>query len=494
MRHFPRLICLVCLLGCSSDPKAEDGAGGTSSGGTGGGTGGSGTGASTGNGGGGNYGPVDPSCSLPEAAFCDAFASASPGGRAGDLDDAKWSFARLGFGCAPTGFAFPASPINVCGVWNTVNPGGPDSAFCVTENNDPRWTEGFNDNTSFNYLDARIRQPFDFEGRTGTIQWEADARTSGSHGWWVETWITEDPVPGANLHDNQLVSSKNAIGIVLALNCGAPAAGAGTSGSGKVGVERIILVKDYQVTDIYDPFSGPNANNRCVTTEQGELNKVQFKLSKDRIEVFATNVGGTELIPMAEADMDLGFTRGYVHLSHVHYNAHKAEVTPYQSYQWARVAFDGPVLATPRAYEIADPLSLAKGDPTNCVSEDVFRISYGVTDNVVFDLGSTPDSPIALTFDNVDPSGAVGAHLGFNTTFVAAGDTLKFRFNGKAWRDYVVPAINTTWERQGFHIPVPVEDLISGTNSLELGTTSVPFNMPPNSMQVANIDLEVDLP
>src|SRR5947207_9741131 len=32
--------------------------------------------------------PPDPSCGLPDAAFCDAFSKASPGGRAGALDDA----------------------------------------------------------------------------------------------------------------------------------------------------------------------------------------------------------------------------------------------------------------------------------------------------------------------------------------------------------------------------------------------------------------------
>jgi len=363
----------------------------------------------------------------------------------------------------------------------------------VTEKNDPRWAEGFNDNTSYNYLEARIRQPFDFEGRTGTIQWEADARTSGGHGWWVETWITEDPVPGANVHDDQLVSSKNAIGVVLALNCGLPAAGAGTAGSGKVGVSRIILVKDYQLTDVYDPFTGPSANARCVTSEQGELNEFQFKLSKDRIEVFARDVGGTELVPMAEADIDLGFTRGFVHISHVHYNAHKAEVTPYQSYQWARVAFDGPVLATPRAYELPDPLSIATAG-NDCIDKDVFRISYGVSENVLYDLGDGPGSPLSLSFPDVDPTNAIGARLNFNTTYVSAGDTLRFRLNGKQWRDYLVPAITTTWERQGFSVPVPVEDLVAGNNSIEFGTNTASFAMLPNSMQISNIDLEVELP
>jgi hypothetical protein len=532
MRHLPGLIAFALLVGCSEDPatgptpagsgaaggsagtsggsSGSSGAGSTNAGGTnaggtatGGmsGTGGTGTGGSGGAGsmagaagaaGAGARPPVDASCSLPNAAFCDAFAKASPGGRAGDLDDAKWSFARLGFGCS-NGFAFPASPINVCGVWQTVNPGGPDSKFCVTENNDPRWSEGFDDNTSFNYIAARIRQPFDFKDRLGTIQWEADARTSGAHGWWVETWITEDPVPGANVHDNQVVTSKNAVGIELALNCGKGAAGLGTSGSGLVGVTRIMVARDYKMTDVYDPFSGPNANSRCVTTEQGVLNKFQFKLSQNRIEVWATDAGGTELERIAEADVNLGFTRGYVHISHVHYNAHKAEVTSYQSYQWARVAFDGPQLSTPRAYEIMDPLSVMPAN-TTCSQNPIYRIAYGVKDGVAYDLGAGPDKPVKLSFTGVDPAGGTGARLNFNTTYVSAGNTLRFRFNGKQWRDFTVPTIDTTWERQGFSAPIPVADLVAGDNTLEIATNTTSFALPPNSMHIANIDLEIEVP
>jgi hypothetical protein len=434
--------------------------------------------------------PVDATCDLPDAAFCDTFTERSPGGRAGDLDDSKWSFSRLGFGCESS-FSFPPTPINLCGVWETVDPSGPDSQFCVDENNDPHWTEGFDDNQSFNYIAARIRQPFDFEGRTSTIQWEADARTSGSHGWWVETWITEDPVPGANVHDVQVVTSKEAVGIELALNCGAPAAGLGTAGSGKVGVSRIMVIHDYVVTDVYDPFSGANANARCVDTEQGVLNKLQFKMSQNRIEVWATDAGGTELERIAEADVDLPFSRGYVHISHVHYNAHKAEVTSYQSYQWARIAFDGPVLPTPRAYEIPDAMSEAVGT-NGC--DPGFRISYGVVDGITYDLGGGLESTVPLVFEDVDPEGGIAARVNFNTTFVEPGNTLRFRLNGKAWTDYVVPELATTWERQGFSVPLPVADLVAGDNTLEIATDTASFALPPNGMHIANIDLEVEVP
>jgi hypothetical protein len=457
---------------------APDGSGGASNGGAGGKA--------------ANLPPPDPSCGLPNAAFCDAFTKASPGGRAGALDDAHWSMSRLGFGCAYA-FAFPETPVNLCGVWKTVEPGGADSQFCLNEDNEPRWSEGFDDNTDFNYLSARIRQPFDFEGRTGTIQWEADARTSGSHGWWTETWITADPVPGPNLHDpDQLVTSKEALGISLDLNCGVSAAGKGTAGAGLVGVSRILSVHEYTFTHKYDPFTGPQANARCVKTEQNKMNRFQIKLAKNRVEVWASDAGTTDLKRIAEADIDLGFTRGYVHFSHVHYNAHKAEVTTFQSYQWAHVAFDGPQISVPRAHEIADPLSKVH---TDCLDRDVFRIAYGVTDNVVFDIGAGPKTPAALKFTGVDPTGGVAARINFNTTYVAPGDTLAYRLNGKEWHHYEMPAAyKTAFARQGFSVPVPVTDLVPGDNTVEFGTDSNPgFAVPANSMYIANIDLEIEV-
>jgi hypothetical protein len=433
---------------------------------------------------------VDTSCDLPNAAFCDAFTKRSPGGRAGDLDDANWSMARLGSGCTNS-FASAATKLNLCGVWQTVNPGGPDSQFCTTEDNDPRWAEGLDDNTSFNYLSARIRQPFDFAGRTGTVQWEADARTSGGHGWWLETWITEEPVPGPNEHFNtQLVSSKNAIGIELDVNCGQEPTLNSTAGSGLVGVSQILLVNDYKLTNHFDFLSAANHNSRCVTTAQGSLNRFQLKMSQNRIELWASNAGGHDLTRIAEADVDVPFSRGYVNLSHVHYNAAKAEVTLFQAYQWARVAFDGPRLSNPRAYEIADPLTLAN----DTCHDPAFRIAYGVSNGVIYNLDKGIGAPYTLKFNAVDPKGGTAARLNFATQFVAAGDTIEYRLNGGAWRQYVVPAINTTWERQGFSVPVPVTDLVAGDNQVEFRANSKPFNMATNSMQISNIDLEIEVP
>ena len=80
------------------------------------------------------------------------------------------------------------------------------------------------------------------------------------------------------------------------------------------------------------------------------------------------------------------------------------------------------------------------------------------------------------------------------SSFVSAGDVLKVRLNGKDWHDYTVPAINTVWARQGFSVPVPVEDLVAGDNTVEFATNSNPgISVPANSMHIANIDLEIEV-
>jgi hypothetical protein len=443
-------------------------------------------------GGGPNDGPVDTSCKLDHAAFCDPFTTASPGGRAGDLDDAKWSFARVGFACSEdSNNVVVPTPINLCGVWQTVQPGGPESKFCTTDKTDHRWVEAFDDNHSFSYNAPRIRQPFDFADRTGIIQWEADARTSATHGWWLENWITDTPVPGPNDHDPQLVTSKEALGIELADTCGLPGStGDGTTGAGRVGVSRVMVVHDYHIK------SATYTRDGCVNTVQGELNKFQFRLSKSRIEVWASDAGTDTLRRIAAADIDLTFTRGYVHPNHVQYNAEKTggTVTEFQAYQWARVAFDGPRLSTPRAYEIPDPLTPA----TTTTGVKGFHIGYGVSNDKVSDMrnGITSGVPGKLTFTGVNPVGGVSANLNFNTIFVAPGDTLRYRFNGKPWNEYHVPQnLSVSWERQGFSVPVPMSDLVAGDNTVEFGTNTKPIvQAPPGSMYIANIDLEIQVP
>ena len=58
------------------------------------------------------------------------------------------------------------------------------------------WMEGMDDGGQYVMNSNRIRQPFDFAGRTGNVVWDVDAKTEGSHSFWTEVWITDEPVQG----------------------------------------------------------------------------------------------------------------------------------------------------------------------------------------------------------------------------------------------------------------------------------------------------------
>ena len=436
--------------------------------------------------------PVDPSCGLPDAAFCENFETKSPGGRGGDLDDARWNFARIGFaGSEGANMAFVPTRIDLCGEERTV-PFTEDSQFCATPDGDRRWVEAFDDNGGFIYNAGRVRQAFDFAGRTGTVQFESDAKSSGSHGWWIETWITDGPISGPNHHDPQIVSSANAVGFVFS-DQGMGRIGPGTEGSGYIRLSELLVVNDFGVRSV-DFEQGD-----LLRTRRGVLNKFQLRVSETHVEVWGSDEGSTALKKIASADTNLGFSRGYVSLTHVHYNAVKTNeadptytVTPYQTYHWARVAFDGPQLPTPRAYGIDDPLM-----PVSTIddADDARSIGYVVSNDQISMGPGGPTDPISLTFHGVDPTEGVSGRITMTTVGLNGGDDIRFRFNRGTWRTWHVPdAMDASWERQSVAVPISVEDLVAGDNVLELGTSSDPFFLPSNSMYAGNIDLEIEQP
>ena len=127
--------------------------------------------------------------------FCDAFQTINSGGRAGDLDESKWSAARTTQATNPG-----------AGLIDNYAPFVPE--FCTDHNAPPRlpdndsficgqqfgesnhWMEGMNDQDSYVNNSFRILQPFDFAGRTSNLDFSVDAKTQGSHSAWIEVWLT----------------------------------------------------------------------------------------------------------------------------------------------------------------------------------------------------------------------------------------------------------------------------------------------------------------
>src|SRR6185369_510263 len=104
-------------------------------------------------------------------------------------------------------FATPINMVTFCGQ--------PVPATGIDDPNDVKFCSGIdgggnssnqvheilNDDGGFAIQEMMVRQPFDFIGRTGTIVFDVDAKHNNNyqgaegHGWWIEVWVTSDPVP-----------------------------------------------------------------------------------------------------------------------------------------------------------------------------------------------------------------------------------------------------------------------------------------------------------
>src|SRR5476649_2630597 len=134
-----------------------------------------------------------------QPAFCDNFEepAAPSGGRGGALDPKNWNFARFTDFLTPDqkGMIIGPTEAQKCKKLITGVLPDSDSFFCGTEpSNGPEpqhWMEAYDDHGSTMFNDAMIRQPFDFTNRTGTINFGVDAKSYGSHTWWVSLWITD---------------------------------------------------------------------------------------------------------------------------------------------------------------------------------------------------------------------------------------------------------------------------------------------------------------
>jgi hypothetical protein len=507
MKRETWLVALLCLAGCGGGDRADtgEGQGGTASSGAG-------DTAST-----GTHrekpDPIDPrhepgDCALETPAFCERFDEPHRGGYAGDLDEAKWSLSRW----TSKGSGFLSVRANsdekeYLGINQWSNPDGapvlcgkpfqgilpPDDAVvCDGQFNDVMMGEGLPINSFM------IRQPFDFTDRTGTVVFDVDAKRNDGfdgHGWWLEVWITDEPVP-IPYHEAPTVASipRNGVGIQIApFN---DAIDVDPQVNQVNGVNGLVVARDGKL--IRDtPFGGIEGPTFRVKDQH--LNRFKLQISKDHIEIWTSHWDEPDkfLPSLRVDDIDLGFTWGYVHFQHVHYNPPKVPncncdpggdcgpaveacwddpppgehdlrccwanpdgifASPAQVYRWDNIGFDGPTLPTPRAYVVPP------------------RFEYGTfeDDGKVLDtveLGYQFDSGLAR-FDvtDVDLRGALYATFNFDVW--SGAPSVRVRFNGSAWHE--VPTFNPDGEEEtnmhAFVVDAPLEELVSGTNRVEIQT------------------------
>jgi hypothetical protein len=466
---FAALAAATLLSACagSQGGKTNPGNGGSGNGNSG--SGGSGnTGNNTGNT--GNMPmevpPRSPpgSCGLEKPAFCEDFEKKSPGGRGGDIDESVWSFARWGhetrqhFVRVPSTQETDRSIIAVfCGKPFSGLLFPNDVQICdgtgVDGLTSGQLNEVYDDQGDFAFNSFRSRQLFDFTDRTGTVVFDVDAKINPmniGHGWWVEFWITEDAAP-APYHEAPGVTSYPRAGVGInfqGLNdC--------PQGREATAISRVFVSKDHKIIHDYPGWEIENAEgpDRCITTVDQKLNHFEIKISKDQLEVWASDAGSMDNFHRVATakNLDLSFTRGYVHFQHSAYNAPKdGNVTGVQTYRWDNIGFDGPSYAIPRSYEVPD------NDEPDVDGRGGRMYGY---------YFKSPEW-LSTTIAGVDLSKAKGAQLDFNV-LVYASRTIEYRLNGGAVHEFVTQ----TFDRPGlnaYSLMLDLAELTDGDNTLEV--------------------------
>jgi hypothetical protein len=432
--------------------------------------------------------PLGP-CGLSAPTFCETFETSHPGGKSGDLDERVWSLARWGHESRQFFVQVPAStPRDV--VFPPVFCGKPfsgllmphDVAICeglgVDGKRSRQLNEVFNDQGDFAMNSLRIRQPFDFTGRTGTIVFDVDAKINPfnvGHGWWIELFVTEDPAP-LPYHEAPGVLSypRNGLGFAFQGFNACPKSEKLWNNS----LNRVFVTRNYEILHDYGEgdFEYDDWEKRCFRTLDQKLNRFKFLISRHRAEVWVSDHDRpAELRRIARIkNLDLGFTRGYVHLQHAQYNAHKdGGVTATQTYRWDNVGFDGPKAPLPRAYEVEDN---TEGD----IDGSGGRLyGYYLTDHTW----------TLKKLAGVQLANAQSAKLAFAITTTSHARAIEYRFNGGPVHTFTIPVFGIPGGVRGFAVDVPLAELVEGENQLAMKMRA-PQHQPHEV--IANIELTLD--
>jgi hypothetical protein len=497
------------------------GSGGSSGGKAGSGSGGKG-GSHAGSSGSAGQPMGGPACGLDQAAFCETFdAPTSDRGRAGDLDVTRWSGSRMAPD-GPTanhgnGQAFPVRAATLLPSRDTgsggmqLPPCRADVADTVFPDDDTLICDPSSDIAS-NYLlvavasqnygqnSYRIRQPFDFDGRTGKVVFDAEALSGGLLGW-ISLDITEDPIGAPSFQT--LMNSEGGVlprsGLCVNFN---------TSCSGMAG--ESVTVSDIHVFDDYvETITDNNNPATCVNVSWGKLNHFEVSVAQDLVEVRATPYSDDgssfgDAVLLWSLPVSLPFTRGYVQIT-THNHATLKYTAPGEGFgdgfsnldawmtRWDNVGFDGPIVSNYREYELPDPLG------TQMISDATGNYEAHNTGYTIPDVGS--GDMASFDFDGVDIKSVTQASLALDAWYckncMSATDvakyTLRYRVNGHDWIDRPLNdqelADLTTGNGRGAVgqvLDVPMDQLVQGKNTLDFVAVNIAQNYPPG---VANVDL-----
>ncbi len=485
------LIVLSGSLGCggSQPPHEEPGAGGGAdatgghTGGAGGRGGGTGGRRDPGGDGGNSSGGVPPQagppgCGLEAAAFCESFDEvATEKGRAGDLDKKLWSAGRLMPQLPTLPDPFPIGPAKApagCrdGLGSLLLP-PEDMLICAPTDGVPSshaWIAAAAQN--YGVSSIRPRQPFDFQGRTGKIVFDAELATRSMLSGFLSVAITEDPTNATSYAIDQNVEGgavpRNGITFQFANPC---------SSSG-VHLSSIIIFREYE-QEIHDKLNGP-----CISASRGELRHIEIEVSASKVAVFAGPVAGTPNL-IEELTAEAPMTRGYLQLNvHNHatikYSSDASDPELAWSVRIDNVGFDGPVIDDYREYEYADAQKKLTQAIENGTEYEYVAIGHRLRGESQF---------TKFEFDDVDPEGMGRALAAFSFWSLHEPKdeaAVLYKWNGGAVQTQSVIVATDAWGAIALSLDIPINEVKKGKNTLEFATKNVDMNYPP---AIANLDL-----
>lgn len=401
-------------------------------------------------------------CGLDAPAFCEAFETPHPGGRGGDLDERVFGFARWGHQVQYTWERAPAHtygddylfPATFCGQpfdgilpdddVRTCDGAGVDGVVSGQLN------ETFDDQAATGVNALRVRQPFDFVGRVGTIAWDVDAKVNPlntGQGWWMDVWLSAEPTPLASSdRDGIAAYPRDGVGFIFAFGADCPE----DVNDWQSALEGVVVTSDYEIVSSTPFWELDQTDERCFKVADARLNHFELHLSEDAAELWASDAGDPASLRLRTKASGLGlsFSRGYLQLQHWGNNAaESAHVTPTQTFRWDNIGFDGPVLPTPRAYDVPDP-----GTPGQA---GAVRVGY------LFSEG-----PLSFVLHDVDLSNATSASFNF-VLDAGPGSELHYSVNGNPEHTLVYPGTpGTPGGLHGFSADVPLAELVPGDNTL----------------------------
>ena len=409
-------------------------------------------------------------CGLASPAFCETFTAPVGGAeRTGDLDATIWGASRVTQNdniSQGDEQAWADATLNLCGTSTAVH-AGTDIRIC-----NGTLVEAMNDNGYTAAMAMYPRQPFDFAGRTGTVNVDVSDNTQGTHSAWPAIVITDRPVPMPEAAlDNQpgiTDAPRNGIGISLANACG---------GSTQVGVDRIWTVSNYVEAD------APLTQDGCVgiSTSIAQLNHVSIQVSATHVTVMMSDAGGSVMHEVADAPITAPLTRGLVWLEDVHYNADKPCETGFlpvgtcqanNTLAWDNFGFDGPVLTRDLGVELPD--GLMPGGGSGSTGNGAVTTNLGT---IIPQTGSLQETFTGVT----NSAGAQAVLLEFTAFPWMASDTYTYSLNGHASHTYQTP-VSTTFSEITLALPVPVSDITDGNNVLAISDNH-------ENITAANVDL-----